>query len=180
MLDGEVVVQMPEGRSDFHALEKELKRKGGSDRLIYYVFDILYYEAFDLRGAAFLDRKRVLAEVLRGIEGPVKLSEHLEGDGPTIWHRACDLGLEGIVSKRADARYYSGRSPVWIKATYRHRDTFAVVGWQKRMEVSTASIWAALKMANWSMRVSWSMASRRRTSATCCSALSRCVCARNL
>jgi bifunctional non-homologous end joining protein LigD len=132
MFDGEVVVQTPDGHSDFHALEKELKRKDGSDRLVYFVFDILYYEAFDLRGAAFLDRKRVLAEVLRGIEGPVKLSEHLEGNGPTIWRRACDLGLEGIVSKRADARYYSGRTPVWIKTTCRHRDTFAVVGWAQK------------------------------------------------
>jgi bifunctional non-homologous end joining protein LigD len=41
LLDGEVIVQTPEGRSDFHALEKELKRQGGSNRLVYYVFDIL-------------------------------------------------------------------------------------------------------------------------------------------
>ena len=49
ILDGEVIVQTPEGRSDFHALEKELKAKGGSSRLVFYVFDLLYLDAFDLR-----------------------------------------------------------------------------------------------------------------------------------
>ncbi len=101
ILDGEVVVETPDGRSDFHALEKEVKVVGGSGRLVYYVFDLLYYEAFDLRGAALLDRKRILAEVLKGIEGQVKFSEHIDADGPTVWRRACDLDLEGVVSKRA-------------------------------------------------------------------------------
>ncbi len=128
ILDGEVVVETPDGRSDFHALEKEVKVVGGSGRLVYYVFDLLYYEAFDLRGAALLDRKRILAEVLKGIEGQVKFSEHIDADGPTAWKQACDLDLEGVVSKRADARYVSNRSPYWIKAPCRHRDTFAVAG----------------------------------------------------
>src|ERR1700683_4707375 len=133
VLDGEVVVEMPKGLSDFHALEKELKRKGGSERLVYYVFDILYLDAFDLRGAAYIDRKRVLGQVLRKIEGPVKLSEHMAvGHGAAVWRAACDLGLEGIVSKRTDARYQSGRSSAWLKSTCRHRETFAVVGWAEK------------------------------------------------
>jgi bifunctional non-homologous end joining protein LigD len=124
-------VETPDGRSDFHALEKELKATGGSRRLVFYVFDILYFGGYDLREVPLLDRKRVLREVMPKT-GPIKFSEHIEGDGPTIWHQACELGLEGIVSKRADARYVSDRSANWIKVPCRQRDTFYVVGWAER------------------------------------------------
>ena len=131
ILDGEVIVETSEGRSDFHALEKELKAKGGSQRLVFYVFDVLYFGGYDLRDVSLLDRKRLLREVVPKT-GPIKFSEHIEGDGPTIWRRACELGLEGIVSKRADARYVSERSPDWIKVPCRQRDSFYVVGWAER------------------------------------------------
>jgi hypothetical protein len=84
-----------------------------------------------LRDVPLIDRKRALREVLPGT-GPIKFSEHIEGDGITIWHRACELGLEGTVSKRADARYVSERNPHWIKAPCRQRDSFYVVGWAER------------------------------------------------
>lgn len=111
ILDGEVIVQTPEGRSDLHALEQELQFKGGSQRRVFYAFDILYFGGYDLRDAPLLERKRVLQELLKDIDGPIRYSEHLEGEGPTIWKRACELDLEGIVSKRADARYVSDRNP---------------------------------------------------------------------
>ena len=85
IFDGEVIVQTPEGRSDFHALEKELKVKGGSWRLVNYVFDLLYLDAFDLRRCPLVGRKQVLQELFSDIDGPVKVSEHLEGDGIEIW-----------------------------------------------------------------------------------------------
>ncbi len=131
ILDGEVTVETPEGRSDFHALEQEMKATGGSQRLVFYAFDVLYFGGYDLRDVPLLDRKQVLREVLPRA-GPIKYSEHIEGDGPTIWHRACELGLEGIISKRADGRYVSDRSPNWIKVPCRQRDTFYVVGWAER------------------------------------------------
>ncbi len=62
----------------------------------------------------------------------MRLSEHLIGDGPAIWRRACAIELEGIVSKRGGSRYRSGRTEAWIKSTCRHRDTFAVVGWAEK------------------------------------------------
>ncbi len=132
IIDGEVVVQTPEGLSDFHALELELKAKDGSDRLVYFVFDCLYLDGLDLRRARLIDRKRVLQKLLASVDGPVRMSDHLQDDGPTIWRRACAMGLEGIVSKRADSRYVAGRNDHWIKTTCRHRDTFAVVGWAEK------------------------------------------------
>jgi bifunctional non-homologous end joining protein LigD len=129
ILDGEVTVQSAAGRSDFHALEKALKARRGSDQLVYYVFDLLYLDGLDLRASALIERKRVLELLLAKVGGAIRFSEHLVGDGPAIWRRACAIELEGIVSKRADSRYRSGRSDAWIKSTCRHRDTFAVVGW---------------------------------------------------
>src|SRR5689334_6154982 len=122
ILDGEVIVQTPEGHSDFHALEKELKAKTPSKRLVYYAFDLLYLDAFDLRRVPLLDRKRVLGLLLADTRGPVRVSEHLAGDGPAVFRRACELELEGIVSKRVDTAYHSGRTDVWTKVTCRHRE----------------------------------------------------------
>ena len=129
ILDGEIIVQTAEGRSDFHALEKALKAQNGSENLTYLVFDILYLDGFDLRPSSLVDRKRVLKELLTSINGPIKFSEHIEGNGPALWRRACELELEGIVSKQRDDRYRSGRSSTWVKTTCRHRDTFTIAGW---------------------------------------------------
>jgi bifunctional non-homologous end joining protein LigD len=125
-------VQTPDGRSDFHALERELKVRGGSDRLIYYAFDLIYMDGFDLRDAALVERKRVLEVLLTAVSGPVKFSGHLEGNGRAVRRRACELELEGIVSKRVDGLYRSGRTDSWVKVTCRHRDTFAIAGWAVR------------------------------------------------
>lgn len=127
IIDGEVIVQTPKGASDFGALQKELGA-GRSDRLVFYAFDLLHLDSFDLRDATLLDRKRVLSELLNGNEGPLKYSEHLEGNGPQLFRNACGIGIEGIVSKRKDGRYQSGRSDTWVKSTCRKRDTFFVAG----------------------------------------------------
>jgi len=127
ILDGEVIVPTVEGFSDFGALEADLSAKR-SDRLIYYVFDALYVDRFDLRRAPLTDRRRVLAELLAGVPERIKCSEHVEGDGPTIFRNACQIGLEGIVSKQRNSIYHSGRTGSWVKATCRKRDTFSVAG----------------------------------------------------
>src|SRR3984893_16452245 len=61
-------------------------------------------------------RKATLASVLARAAPGLRLNEHLEADGPDVFHHACKLGLEGIVSKRKDSRYRSGRSPDWVKS----------------------------------------------------------------
>jgi ATP-dependent DNA ligase len=127
-----------------------LKAKGGSQRLVYYVFDLLYLDAFDLRGASLVDRKRVLIELLGEQNGSIKISEHLEGDGTAIWKRACDLDLEGIVSKRAAAPYSSGRTSDWIKATAVIAILLRSSDGRRGTAGSTASILGGKKMARWS------------------------------
>lgn len=127
ILDGEVIVPTGTGLSDFGALEADLG-KGRSDRFIYYAFDVLYLDGFDLRACRLDERKCVLEALVPQNVGPIHLSTTLEDAGRSLYKRACELQLEGIVSKRKDGRYRSGRSPNWTKVTCRKRDTFVVAG----------------------------------------------------
>jgi hypothetical protein len=86
----------------------------------------------DLRGCTLLDRKLVLHALLEGVKGPIKYSEHLEDDGPHVLEHACEMELEGVVSKRVDGPYQSGRTAYWTKTTCRLRDTFYVAGWAEK------------------------------------------------
>jgi bifunctional non-homologous end joining protein LigD len=127
IVDGEVIVSTESGHSDFGALEEDLGA-GRSDRLTYFVFDMLHINGLSVRDCALRDRKRVLAELLRGQHGPIRFSEHLDGGGESLFRRACEMDLEGLVSKRQDAKYRSGRSTDWTKRTCRRRETFIVAG----------------------------------------------------
>jgi bifunctional non-homologous end joining protein LigD len=123
-----VVVQNEDGTSDFGALEADLG-EGRCDRFVFYAFDLLYLDGFDLRRAPLTERKRVLSILLESAKEPLRFSPHFEPeDAKKLYTDACKLGLEGLVSKRADAPYRSGRTLVWTKVTCRHRDTFYAVG----------------------------------------------------
>jgi bifunctional non-homologous end joining protein LigD len=127
VIDGEAVVQDERGLTDFGALQDDLA-KGGSDRIVYFAFDLLYLDGFDLRRTPLADRKRLLADLVGDNRTRLHISEHQEGSGTTMFKRACQIGIEGIVSKRADAPYSAGRSNSWTKVTCRKRDTFVVAG----------------------------------------------------
>jgi bifunctional non-homologous end joining protein LigD len=117
-LDGEAVVCDPAtGISDFDALRLALARREGSPAAFLLAFDLLALDGQDLRAEPWQVRRETLASLLRGSKrnGGLRLSEHLDGDGAAIFRHACTMGLEGIVSKRRDAPYRSGRSPHWVK-----------------------------------------------------------------
>ncbi|HEY7748789.1 MAG TPA: DNA ligase D [Aestuariivirgaceae bacterium] len=117
LIDGEVIVQDERGLSSFSGLQTDLK-SGRHDRMAYFVFDLLYCEGVDIRGVDLAERRKVLRDVLEALpaDSIVKFSDHLEGDGKEVLAHACKLGLEGIVSKRIDLPYISGRGEHWIKA----------------------------------------------------------------
>lgn len=102
-----------------------------TNRLTFFVFDLLYLDGIDLRRAPILAREEALAALLSDLprNSPIKLSEHVAGDAAKLMREACEVKLEGLVSKRVDGRYKSGRSTVWFKATCKKRDTFVIVGW---------------------------------------------------
>jgi bifunctional non-homologous end joining protein LigD len=120
------------GVPDFGLLHADLAADR-QDRLLYYAFDLLYLDGFDLRGARLAERKRVLAELLAGASGRILYAEHLEGDGAEIHERACAMGVEGIVSKQQDALYRSGRTESWIKVKCGKRGAFPIVAFVEKL-----------------------------------------------
>jgi hypothetical protein len=81
-----------------------------------YAFDLIELDGDDLRRNPLIVRKTTLGSLLSRAALGLRLNEHLEADGPDVFHHACKLGLEGIVSKRKDSRYRSGHSPDWVKS----------------------------------------------------------------
>jgi bifunctional non-homologous end joining protein LigD len=130
LIDGEAVVMAEDGTTDFNELERELG-KGDSDRITFHAFDLLYFHGHDLRRVPLLDRKRLLRALLADLpqDSPIRYSDHLEGDALGMKLQACELGLEGIVSKLKDSRYVAGHSDLWAKTPCRTRETYAIVGY---------------------------------------------------
>src|SRR5262245_55454056 len=82
---------------------------------ILYAFDLIELNGDDLRHDPLEVRKATLALIVAKASPGIRFNEHMEGDGPTVFAHACKMGLEGIVSKRKDSTYRSGRSPDWLK-----------------------------------------------------------------
>jgi bifunctional non-homologous end joining protein LigD len=81
-----------------------------------FAFDPIELNGNDLRREPLEVRKATLASLLKRAAPGLRFNEHIEADGPTVFAHACKMGLEGIVSKRKDSSYRSGRSPDWIKS----------------------------------------------------------------
>ena len=114
-LDGEGVACGPDGVTNFELLRAALGRPAKREVLLY-AFDLLELGGRDLRREHWSERRWKLARLLRGAGHGVELSDHIEGnDGEAAFRHACEMGLEGIVAKRRDRPYRSGRSPDWVK-----------------------------------------------------------------
>lgn len=128
LLDGEVVVFDSHGKSDFGCLQRALSGEGGS--MVLCVFDLLEIDGEDLRKKPLIERKERLRRLLGRPPAGLRYSEHVTGDGEKVLAHACKLGLEGIVSKRADAPYVSARTFSWIKVKCLGRDEFVIAGFR--------------------------------------------------
>jgi bifunctional non-homologous end joining protein LigD len=134
LLDGEIVVEDERSISSFSLLQTDLK-DGRTDRFVYYAFDLLYLDGRDLTGEPLVERKAALAELLeRRSRDDIKSNIiRYTGDfgesGPVILRHACEMGLEGIVSKRRSAPYRSGRTDNFIKSKCRGEQEFVVAGY---------------------------------------------------
>ena len=129
MLDGELVHLGADGITRFGELQRALS-EDRHDSLIYYVFDVLHLQGLDLRGLPLDQRKQALAGLLPPEKkaGRVRLSEHIVGQGEPLMTRACRIGLEGVISKRRDAPYKSGRHRDWLKIKCGKRQEVVVGG----------------------------------------------------
>jgi bifunctional non-homologous end joining protein LigD len=129
LLDGEVVVLTPSGTTSFADLQAAFQEH--ADRpMTYFAFDLLHLDGHNLRNLPLMERKELLAKILppESSTGTLRYSEHLDQPGSTVFENACRLGAEGIVSKRADAPYASGRSSNWVKVKCVRQQEFVVGG----------------------------------------------------
>jgi bifunctional non-homologous end joining protein LigD len=131
IFDGEVVV-IKNGRTNFSELQAELA-SGRQRSLVFYAFDLLFLEGFDLRKSPQLERKRVLKLLFdeTKLKSPVLYSEHIFTDGNEMFRHACELNWEGIISKNAAAPYRSDRNEGWLKVKCSQRAKFPVIGFIK-------------------------------------------------
>jgi bifunctional non-homologous end joining protein LigD len=129
VLDGELVALDTGGKSSFGKLQQRFGDDSGEGDLQVMVFDLLHLDGEDLRGLPQLQRKNRLAQLMKGATAPLVLTPFTRGDGPAAARAACEQGLEGIISKAADAPYRDGRAGAWLKVKCVLSDEFAIAGY---------------------------------------------------
>jgi bifunctional non-homologous end joining protein LigD len=135
LMDGELVVLDESGRPSFQRLQNrarisrlpDIRHAAVETPGTLYLFDLLAVEGYDLRPLPLIKRKALLAAMLPKT-GPLRYSEHFAERGEELYEQVVRLGLEGIVAKKADAPYRSGRSEQWLKIRADRSDDFVVVG----------------------------------------------------
>jgi bifunctional non-homologous end joining protein LigD len=110
LIDGEAVVVGPDGLSLFD----QLQSTAGRVRAVLFAFDLIQLSQ-DQRARPLLERKKLLAKILARADGGILYNDHLSESGAVVFAHACQLGAEGIVSKRISSFYQSGPHPDWIK-----------------------------------------------------------------
>jgi bifunctional non-homologous end joining protein LigD len=133
MIDGEIVALDAEGNPHFSALQAAIS-DGKTDELIFFAFDLLFADGLDLRRLPLRERKGRLQELLKaninGKAAHIRYVEHFESDGSAVLESARNLKLEGIISKKLDAAYQSGRSDSWMKTKTRPGHEVVIGGWK--------------------------------------------------
>ncbi|MGO7903669.1 non-homologous end-joining DNA ligase [Rhizobium leguminosarum] len=134
ILDGEAVILDEQGRSDFGLLQQSLGGRGGnksSSDAILFAFDLLYFDGHDLTRMDLSERRHILEDLMEGAAGAIRLSEEIDADGDQLLASACEHGLEGIIAKRRNSPYRSGRLGDWLKIKCVQSDSFFIVGYEK-------------------------------------------------
>jgi bifunctional non-homologous end joining protein LigD len=134
ILDGEIVALDKDGMPKFQLLQNKLRIRSGSyahasnAQLVYFVFDLLYVDGFDLMNCSVVERKAKLEEILRPAKF-VKLSEHIAGDGEEFFKHIEKFHLEGMIAKRAASKYVQKRTADWLKVKTVLRQEVVIAGY---------------------------------------------------
>jgi bifunctional non-homologous end joining protein LigD len=131
LIDGEVAVVQASGRTDFQALQNAFKfGVAVVPNVVYFAFDLLFIDGENLMGLPLEERKARLEKLLSGErKGTLRWVSHIVGKGSKVFAGACEHNLEGIVSKRRDAKYHPGkRDPTWVKTKCTKRQEFVIGG----------------------------------------------------
>jgi DNA ligase D-like protein (predicted ligase) len=127
-LDGELCGLRPDGKTSF-SLIQTASDSGNAEALVFFMFDLLYLDGEVISAAPLHERKERLRQLLSNVGTPLQYCDHQIGRGPEFYAKACELLLEGIISKRADAPYSPGDRGLWVKVKCQNREEFVVVGW---------------------------------------------------
>jgi bifunctional non-homologous end joining protein LigD len=127
ILDGEVVVLAENGTTSFADLQAAFQ-EGVRKPLTYFAFDLLHVNGHNLRGLPLIERKKKLERVVENAGEFLRFSEHVDTSGDVVFRKACELGAEGIISKRAASKYMSGRSGDWLKLKCVREQEFVIGG----------------------------------------------------
>jgi len=134
ILDGEIVALDENGMPRFHFLQPRVGRKSGLGALrghghiVYYVFDLLYLDGYELTSCPLVERKEVLRTILKPADF-VRVSEHIEGEGEAFFKEIEKFHLEGMMAKRADSPYVPKRSRGWLKVKTVQRSEVVIGGY---------------------------------------------------
>lgn len=129
ILDGEVVVLDEQGKSSFQILQNSIKAHKKNVSLLYYVFDILYFDKYSLMHLSLIERKAILKSLLMNAPPDIRYNDHFLGNGGEIYKQSCNLALEGIVSKEINSTYVTKRSKDWLKIKCLKRQEFVIGGY---------------------------------------------------
>lgn len=154
ILDGEVVVNDEKGLPSFARLQKrgrltsplEIGHAAVAHPAMFYAFDLLALGDLDLRGLPTIERKRFLSEVVPKL-GPLRPLDHIEREGELFMNSVKQMGLEGIIAKKADAKYTKGRSNCWLKIKAEKTGDFVIVGFTAPQKSRTH--FGALQLADY-------------------------------
>jgi bifunctional non-homologous end joining protein LigD len=152
VLDGEIVALDEQGLPSFQRLQErmhltrpeDIQRQDAQTPVLYYVFDLLYLDGFNLTRVPLAQRKAALAQALLPLS-LVRYLDHVDADGEEAFRQAINLGLEGVVAKRRDAAYEPGkRSRAWLKVKGVHTAEFVVGGYSQGSGQRAATFGALL------------------------------------
>jgi bifunctional non-homologous end joining protein LigD len=128
VLDGEVAVVMPDGRTSFQALQNSFGKR--DNKVAYFIFDLLELDGEDIAKLPLEKRKDRLAKLIgKKQDGVIRYSDHVIGQGGDFFKLACKRGLEGIISKRRDKPYLPGRGASWVKTKCLVRQELVIAGY---------------------------------------------------
>jgi bifunctional non-homologous end joining protein LigD len=127
-LDGELCGVGPGGITSFNIVQLASDSDNAA-ALVFFLFDLLHLDGEDLRPRPVIERKERLGTLLANTAPSLHFSDHVVGQGPAFYEKACTMHVEGIVSKRTDAPYTPGNRGLWRKVKCLNRAEFVVVGW---------------------------------------------------
>ncbi|TCK85526.1 DNA ligase D [Albibacterium bauzanense] len=146
VIDGEILILNEKGVSNFSTLQNWRSEADGD--LVFYVFDILWYEGKDLTGLPLIERQAVLNEILPIEDDRMRISRVFDASGIDFFAAAERMGLEGIIAKRKSSIYMQGnRSKDWLKIKISHRQEVLIAGFTKNKD--TSKLFSSLILAVW-------------------------------